>query len=281
MYLVTGATGNVGSEVVGGLTAAGYPVRALIRQNATARLPDGVETAAGDLNVPDSVKRALTGVQGAFLLPGYADMSGLVNVIREGGVKRVVLLSGSSAASGDLTNAITAYMVASEQAVRASGLAWTILRPSAFMSNTFQWIPQIAAGDVIRAPFASVGVAMIDPADIGTAAALALTTRGHEGQIYRITGPETLLPADRVRILSRVLGRDLRFEPQSDDEAYAEMTATMPRQYVDAFLNFYVDGALDESPVLPTFQQITGHPPHTFRQWVQAHAAAFTRERAK
>jgi uncharacterized protein YbjT (DUF2867 family) len=190
-------------------------------------------------------------------------------------VERVVLLSGSSADSGDMTNAVTAIMVTSEEAVRGSGLDATIVRPSGFMSNTFQWVPQLAAGDLVRAPFASVGVAMIDPADIAAVVALALTTPGHAGQTYRITGPQTLLPGDRVRILAEVLGRKLCFEAQPDDEARQTMAATMPIAYVDAFFNFFAEGALDDSAVLPAYQHLTGRPPATFEQWARAHAGAF------
>jgi uncharacterized protein YbjT (DUF2867 family) len=275
MFLVAGATGNIGGEVVRTLAAARQPVRALIRADASPGFPVGVEVAVGDLNRPDSLTGALDGISGVFLLPGYADMPGLLGVIRAAGVERVVLLSGSSAGSGDMTNAITAFMVTSEEAVRGAGLDATIVRPSGFMSNTFQWVPQLAAGDLVRAPFASIGVAMIDPADIAAVVALALTTPGHAGQTYRITGPEKLLPADRVRILAGVLGRNLRFEAQPDDEARHAMAATMPAAYVDAFFDF-AEGALDDSVVLPTYQHLTGRPPATFEHWAQAHASHFT-----
>lgn len=274
MFLISGATGNVGGELIRVLAGDGQPVRALTRGSAPAGLPAGVQVATGDLDRPESLAGALRGVSGIFLLPGYADMPGLLGVIRQVGVERVVLLSGSSA-DGDTSNAITAYMAASEAAVRSSGLPATILRPSGFMSNTLQWAPQLASGDVVRAPFASAGVAMIDPRDIAAVAAVALTSTGHEGQVYRITGPQALLPADRVRILAAVLGRELRFEAQPDDEARREMEAAMPRKYVDAFFNFYADGALDESMVLPTVEQLVRRPPGTFEQWARAHASAF------
>ena len=77
-----------------------------------------------------------------------------------------------------------------------------------------------------------------------------------------------------MQILGQALGRDLRFEAQGD-EARAEMSASMPPEYVDAFFNFYVDGALDESPVLPTVAGLTGRAPRTFAQWAAAHADAF------
>ena len=276
MHLVTGATGNVGREVVRALDAAGEPVRALVRNPTNEGLPAGVETVVGDLNRPDTLTDALTGVSGVFLLPGYADMPGLLDVAARAGVEQVVLLSGTSADSGDMTNAITAFMVASETAVKESGLSATIVRPSGFMSNTLQWVGQLAAGDTVHAPFASVAVAMIDPADIAAVATLALTRSGRESHTYRLSGPQPLLPADRVRVLADVLGRPLRFEAQPDDEARREMSAAMPGEYVDAFFNFYAEGALDDSVVLPAFEELTGRPPRTFRQWAEAHRHAFT-----
>jgi uncharacterized protein YbjT (DUF2867 family) len=187
----------------------------------------------------------------------------------------VVLLSGGSAGSGDLTNAISAYMIRSEEAVRDSGLPATVLRPSGFMSNALRWLPQLQAGDVVRDAFPNVAVAMIDPADIAAVAAAALTTDEHAGRIYRLSGPEPLLPADRVRVLAEVLDRPLTFVGLSDDEARAEMSQAMPAEYVDAFFRFNVDGELDESPVLPTVREVTGREPRTFEQWARAHADAF------
>jgi uncharacterized protein YbjT (DUF2867 family) len=160
-------------------------------------------------------------------------------------------------------------------AVRESGLPFTFLQPNSFMSNTLQWAPQLLAGDVVRAPFAGVAVAMIDPDDVGAVAARALTSDAHQGRSYRLSGPASLLPADRVAVLARVLGRQLRLEAQSDRDAYAEMRATMPAEYVDAFFGFFVDGTVDETTVLPTVGEVTGGPPRSFAQWAVAHADAF------
>jgi uncharacterized protein YbjT (DUF2867 family) len=269
MILVTGATGNVGGEVVRELAARGSPVRAVVRSGSQGMLPGGVEAVPADLSRPDTLAPALDGVRAVFLLPGYPSVADL---LAPAGVERVVLLSGSSAEGGHRTDAVSSYMVASEAAVRDSGVAWTILRPSAFMTNTLQWAPQLQAGDLVRAPFAGVRQAVLDPADI---AAEALLGEGHAGHVYRLSGPESLLPEDRVRILGTVLGRPLRFEAQPDDEARAEMLAAMPAAYVDAFFSFYVEGTLDESPVLPTVEEVTGRPPGTFERWARAHRDAF------
>ena len=276
MFLVTGATGNVGAEVVSALVAAAQEVRALVRSdNKPPGLPAGVEAVAGDLNRPASLTAALAGVRGLFLLPGYEDMEGVVAQARTAGVDRIVLLSGSSAATGDTSNAVSAYMLRSEGAVRRSGLPFTILRPFGFMSNALRWRDQLRAGDVVVEPFADVAVAVVDPADIGAVTASALLDPAHGGRSYVLSGPEALTPADRVRILGDALGRELRFEAQPDDEARAQMSAEMPIEYVDAFFDFYVDGSLDESQVQPTVREVLGREPRTCEQWAAAHADAF------
>jgi uncharacterized protein YbjT (DUF2867 family) len=259
------------------LAGAGEPVRALIRRDADrAGLPDGVEGFVGDLDHPETLEPGLGGVRAAHLLAGYADMPGLLAALRDAGAERVTLQSSSSVPSGDMTNAVARYHILSEQAVRDSGLAWTFIQPNSFMTNTLRWLPQLRAGDTIRLPFADTPIATIDPADIAEVAAAALTTDRHEGRSYRVSGPEALLPGEQVAILGKVLGRDLRLDPMSNDEARAEMSANMPAEYVDAFLSFFVDGTIDESTVLPTVEEILGRPPRRFEDWARAHADAFT-----
>ncbi|MEV0310274.1 NAD(P)H-binding protein [Nonomuraea fuscirosea] len=264
MILVTGATGNVGRELVARLTSAGVPVRALSR------------AAGADLNEPASLRPALDGVQGVFLLPGYRDMAGLTAELARAGVERVVLLSSQAAVATDTGNAVSAYMIDSETAVRESGLAWTFLRPAAFMSNTLRWLPQLRTGDVVRDAFGDVPIASVDPADLAAVAAEALLEPGHEGRAYSLTGPEALLPADRLRILARALGRELRFEALTDEEAWEQMSATTPIEYVRAFFSFYRDHTIDETTVHPAVEQLTGRPPRTFAQWSAAHVSDFS-----
>jgi uncharacterized protein YbjT (DUF2867 family) len=274
MFLISGATGNVGGELVRVLAEGGTPVRGLARRRSTS-MPAGVEAIVGDLDDPTGLSHALEGVEAMFLLSGYADMPGLLAAVRRAGVEHVVLLSSGAVEGGEITNAITRYNVVSEAAVIDSGVAWTILRPSGFMSNTLRWAGQLRSGDVVREPFVDVAVAAIDPSDIAAVAARALTTGGHHGQVYRLTGPQPLLPADRVRILGEVLGRDLRLEPLSDRAARAQMDGAMPREYVDAFFRYFAAGTYDDSQVRPTVGELTGVQPRTFDHWARAHAAAF------
>lgn len=273
MILVSGASGNAGGAVLRALVGAGEKVRALVHsESKRASVPAAAEAVVGNLNRPETLREALDGVRAVFLLSGYAQMPATLGAIREAGAERVVLLSSSAAPGGDLSNAVARYHLLSERAVQASGLPWTFLQPNSFMSNTFQWLPQLRATDTIRAPFADVPVAMIDPDDVGAVAAAALTSEGHEARAYRLSGPEPLLPADRVRVLAEVLARELHFKAQSDAAARAEMSSVMPPEYVEAFFSFFADGRLDESTVLPTVRDILGRSPRTFEQWAIAHA---------
>lgn len=274
MILITGATGNVGAELVAALAGRGEPARALVRKT-DVQLPAGVEMALGDLNQPATLVPALAGVDGMFLMPGYDNMAELLAEATKAGVRRIVLLSGGGAGATDTDNVISRFQLQSEQHVRDSGIAWTILRPFEFMSNTLRWLPQLAQGDEVSLPFADIPSAVIDPHDIAAVAAVALRTDEHAGRIYRLTGPEVLLPAQRAEILGRILDRPLRIRPQSNDEARADMSSRMPAEYVDAFFRFYVDGIIDESEVLPTVFDVTGRKPRTYEEWVRTHAGLF------
>lgn len=275
MFLVTGATGNVGAELVRGLAEIGKPVRALSRSGRTDGLPPGVQAVAGDLNDPGTVRPALDGVEALFLMPGYGGQRQVLADARTAGVRRVVLLSGLSARTGDTGNAVAGYLIDAEAAVRESGLAWTAVRPTSFMSNALRLADQIRKGDAVRVPFPDASTADIDPSDIARVARAAMLSDQYRGQALEVSGPQALLPADRVRILGEALGRDLVAVGLSHEETRTELEAVTPKPYVDAFFAFFVDGTLDESVVLPTVEEVTGRAPRTFAEWARAHATEF------
>jgi uncharacterized protein YbjT (DUF2867 family) len=277
VILVTGATGNVGTEVARAVAAGGHPVRALTRDPAAARLPAGVTPVRGDLTDPGTLGGAFDGVSAVFLLAGYPDAPGLLARMADAGVRRVVLLSTGAVEGGNLDNYVVRFNVVSEAAVRDSALTWTVLRPSGFMSNALRWRPQLDAGDTVREPFADLPVAVIDPFDIGAVAARALTEQEHAGRSYRLTGPAALLPAERLAVLGEVLGRDLRLEPQSDQEARSAMSAAMPAPLVEAFFEFSRGGTYLDDQVTGTTEDLLGRVPRTFRDWARAHADEFSR----
>ena len=248
MILVFGATRNVGGAVVRELAVAGSEVRAAVRQPERASLPAGVEAVADDLADVATLRPSLAGIDAAFLMSGYDGIDDLVPQMTAAGMERVVLLSSSAAPSGDLSNTVARYHIMSEQAVRAAGVAWTFLQPNSFMTNTFQWIPQLRTG------------------------AEALWLADLEGCSLRLSGPEALRPADRYASSPRP-GRDLQFEAVPND--VREMTESMPVEYVDAFFSYFVDGTIDETTVLPTVREVLGREPRSFAVWVATHQERF------
>ncbi|MDT0309695.1 hypothetical protein RM780_22440 [Streptomyces sp. DSM 44917] len=97
----------------------------------------------------------------------------------------------------------------------------------------------------------------------------------YAGLVHHLTGPESLRGAEQTALLGEVLGRDLRCEELGPEEARADLAASFPAAYAEAFAQFHLDGTLDESVVFPAVERVTGRPPRTFRQWVEAHAQAF------
>ena len=279
MIVVTGATGNVGGEVVAALSARGQRVRAVVRDPQRASLPAGVEVVHGDLELPESLTSSLAGARAVFLLGGWGDMTGLMRRIADAGVQHVVLLSSRCVIGGKADNPITHMWLDSEAAVRDSGVEWTILRPSSFHANALRWLPQLREGDLVQAPWPQVAVASIDPADIAAVAAIALTEAGHEQTELVLSGPEPLTPGQQVAILADVLERPLRYEPLSDEAARARMATDTPPSFIEAFFRFYTDGEFNDSIVLDTIERITRRPPRTFTDWARAHAQAFRRQK--
>jgi uncharacterized protein YbjT (DUF2867 family) len=275
MILVTGATGNVGGALAAQLAARGEGVRAVVRDPARVKLPAGVDVVQGDLDLPESLTPALKGARAVFLLGGWGDMPELLRRIERARVEHVVLLTSRCVGGGRPDNPVTRMWLDSESAVRDSGVPWTVLRPSGYQSNALRWLPQLRLGDVVRAPWPDISIAAIDPSDIAAVAATVLTEPGHRGVAHTLSGPAPLTPADQIDTLAAVLRRPLRYEPLSDEQARLEMTADTPAPFIDAFFRFYSDGEFDDSQVLDTVQQITGHPPRRFEQWARAHAQAF------
>jgi uncharacterized protein YbjT (DUF2867 family) len=270
--LVTGASGNAGGAVVRALADSAIAGRALVRKEIV--LPDGIEPVYGDLNRPDSFVDALPGVSGIFLLSGYDRVEELLGNAGRAGVRKVVLLSSSSLDSADTSNAVAAYHQAAEEAVKASGLEWTFLRPNSFMSNTLRWLDQLRAGDVVRVQFPEVAVSTIHPLDIAEVAVRAFT-EDHSGMIHRLTGPVALTPPQQVEILGQALGRPLTSYPMSRTETHDDLQASMPPQYAAAIESFFGDGIIDETSVTDSVERITGHRGRTLQDWTRENAALF------
>jgi uncharacterized protein YbjT (DUF2867 family) len=275
MILITGATGTIGSEVVKALLPAQADHLRVLTRNPDAVFPEGTEKVVADLGDGD-LAPALDGVRAVFSLSEGLNIAAhgqrLITAAQRAGVERIVKLSVRNVAHG-ATDPITTLHRAGEEAIRDSGIGWTFLRPTAFMSNALNWAGMIAGDQVVYAPFAVGRAAVVDPADIAAVAAACLTQDGHDHRIYELTGPDPLSPADQVAILSKVLGRDLRYAEADPAGSVAQMVSYgMPEDLASAIIEQFRSTLEPWSPE-PTSDvtAVTKRPARTFADWAQAH----------
>jgi len=273
MIAIIGATGNVGRTLVQTLAAAGEEVVAISRHAAVG----SVEHRAADLAQPATLGAALRGANAMFLMVAGAgdllDPEAIVAAANQAGVRRIVLLSSIGAKTRPLA-ASHEPLRRFEAAVQRSGAAWTILRPTGFDSNAFGWVPSIRAHRTVAAPFADVGVPLVDPDDIAEVAAAAL--RGdHAGKIYELTGPARISPREQASALAAAIGTPLRFVEQTRAEAAAVWTQFMPATIVETTLDALGQPTADEQRVSPDIARVLGRAPRPFAAWAARNADAF------
>ncbi|RYG70699.1 SDR family oxidoreductase [bacterium] len=216
-YLVTGANGSNGKELIELFVAQQVPVRAMVRSRAKAKeieLP-GVEIVEGDFDKPETLRAALAGVKSAFLLTPSSERAqqqqiGFVALAKESGVRRIVNLSQLHAAA-DSPNRFLRYHAAVEAAIKAAGLEYTFLRPNLFMQALLNFKSTIAEKGEFYGAAGEGRVSIVDVRDIVEIAFAALTQPGHVGKHYDITGPEALTHAEMAAQLSEALGRSIRY----------------------------------------------------------------------
>jgi uncharacterized protein YbjT (DUF2867 family) len=280
MIVVTGATGNVGQQVVGALAAAGEEVTAVSRQAAATGAaasqgitgPGTVRYRQGDLADPDSLRPALDGADALFLLVAGTDPHAVLDAAKNGGVRRVVLLSSQGAGTRPQAYAHAAGF---EAAVRDSGLEWTVLRPGGFASNALAWAETVRTRRTVFAPFAEVALPVIDPADVALAAATVLREGGHAGRTYELTGPAPTSPRERARAIGAAVGEAVEFVEQTRAEAREQMLHFMPEAVADGTLGILGEPLPAEQAVTPDVSRLLGRPAGTFADWAAGHAAAF------
>ncbi|GAA3930641.1 NAD(P)H-binding protein [Actinomadura viridis] len=286
--LVTGATGSVGRLVVKGLAEKGERVRALTRTPDRARtiLPAEVEVVAGDLDEPATLPGALDGVDRLYLFPVAATAREVVALARKAGVRRVVVLSSGAVTGGYDTT----FHLPVEQAVEASGLEWTHVRPGEFMLNKlWLWGPSIRAERVVRDPLPNAIMCPVHEQDIADVAVTALLDDGHQGAAYDLNGAEFLSHRDQVRIISEAIGEEIRFErvtPERAREIYRRQGgfAAANADFLLGFNDYDGNEAAPEDRAeidlsaygpKPTSEAVLGRPARTFADWAGRHAADF------
>jgi len=283
MILVTGATGNVGSQVLQQLRAAGQPVRAFVHDGETAarRFGGGVEIAVGDLNRPQTLEAALRGIDRLYLLAPLSpelqqQEANAIGAATRAGVRYVVKHSNIGAAD-DAGSRFQRWHRAGERLLEQSGMAWTFVRPTGFMSNALDWAATIKSQGAVYWPGGEGKLSVVDPRDIAAVAVKALTEPGHGGKAYDVTGPEALSTAEQVQTIATVIGRPITYVDIPDSAARASMVEMgMPASSVDGLLEFMaLVRAGQAETVTDTVLQVTGQPARTFEAWVRENAAAF------
>jgi uncharacterized protein YbjT (DUF2867 family) len=284
VILVTGSTGNVGSNLVRELARAGAPTRALVHDAEKSpqiqRL--GVETFVGSFEDEVSLGEALDGVERLYLLspPGVEAMVEqqlrVLSVGKQMGVQYVVKQSSVCADEPTDASIIGAHRRIEEE-IEASGLAWTHLRPNWFMQNELGQAGSVAGDGVFYAPHVT-RVSMIDARDVAAVATHVLTTSGHEGKAYVLTGPASLSYEDVAAVYSHVLGRSVSWKEVSLEDARQSMLdGGLPDELASGFAEImarYRSGGSTRD-ISPAVRQLLGREPLSFEQFVRDHEDAF------
>jgi uncharacterized protein YbjT (DUF2867 family) len=298
--LVTGATGKVGSEVVKALLQRGAGVRALTRkqpkpgariiedvehigleEKAKVLIPDGVEIAVGDLSDPVSLAEAMKGVDKLFLLIGSESV--LVELTqaltayglaRRAGLKHVTYVSVYKADQFlEVPHFAAKYAV--EQAIRAGGMPYTILRPAYFAQNERSLRPALTGLGVYPIPAGNEGVAVVDIRDIAEAAAISLTKEGHSGKTYDLVSSEMLRGLDAAATWSKLLRKDIAYAGHADFDGFeAQLRKTGNPSWVAydlraMFQGFIERGFSNTEAQTARFAALLGHQPRTYSSFAE------------
>lgn len=280
MILVTGATGTVGSEVVRQLIAAGERPRLLLRTPEKAKAWEGgAELFKGDLDDAASLAKALHGVDKLFLLTAGIDGHRLeaqaIDAAKAAGVKHVVKLSVMGAEYEGISFA--KWHRGNEKKLEASGMKWTFLRPGNFDTNALWWAESIRKDNAVYHPVGQGKSAVIDPVDIAAVAVKALTTPGHEGKAYVLSGPVALTTQQQLDIIGKAIGRPLKHVDVPPEAARAGMLKSgMPEGYVNALLELYAATKAGQTELqTPTVEELLGRKPGSFEAFVARHLGVF------
>jgi uncharacterized protein YbjT (DUF2867 family) len=281
--LVTAATGNNGGAVIQNLVATKANIRALVHHESKAQgLRDaGVEVVVGDYLQPETLDAALEGVDKVFLVtphsPDAAKMAfNVIAAAKRAGKPHIVRLSEkapepvSAIRSGRLHAAVNAEL-------EACGLPYTSLRPCFYMQNTMLAAQSVASDGMVYMPFEDAKLVMIDMRDVIETAAKVLTTEGHEGQTYVLTGPALYSFYDVASGLSKALGKEVRYVNVPMQAAReATIGVGMPEWVAEAYCEYfenYVKGG--SAGVTNVFEKVNGHPPRSYETFARDFAQYF------
>jgi uncharacterized protein YbjT (DUF2867 family) len=282
MILLTGITGNIGGATAKALLARGVRCRALVRDpaKAAAWAAQGVELVAGDLEDPACVARALAGIDRALLVLPNGEFQerlelSFVRVARESGLPWIIKLSSPEAVRGT-TSPIPLAHLAAEDAIRASGMQWTFVRPSFYMQNFRGSVKAARASGKLSMPMGTGTIALTDNQEAGEFIAQILVDTNparHHGQCYDITGPDPVMSFhDVARAIGETIGQPVVYE-DCDPQAFQEAIRPFHRNqwHSDAVARLFAEIASGRTPghTTDTFQRIMGRPGRSLREYLK------------
>jgi uncharacterized protein YbjT (DUF2867 family) len=279
-YLITGATGDVGSKVVHQLLQRGNRPRVFARnaEKAQAQFGHGVDIFVGDLQEPESLRAALEGVDELFLvnsgpqIPVQDELA--AKAAKAAGVRHLVKLSSMDVQQG---LAIGAWHELGEAAIRASGISFTFVQPTGFMSNLLAWARSIKTEGIVRSSTGEGRRAFIHSDDIAAVATAALISDEYVGESLPITGPEALTFAQATAKIACVIGKELAVQAISDQEAgqrYSAVSGSVTETEAHVSLWRAIrEGRL--AAVTDNVERILGRKPISLDRWAMENAAAF------
>lgn len=284
MHLITGATGRTGGAAALELARRKLPVRALVRNadKAAKLAAAGVELALGDVADPKALAAAMQGVSKVLVcLPNSEQQLKLEKTITDSAIAAGaahILKISSMEALPEMHNPVHQTHYQSEQYIKHSGKAWTMIRPSFYMQNFLGSGATIKKDGTFSFPFGDKGAAAFsDARDAGYFAAHVMATPGHEAKSYDVTSPDKLTFHQVAEVFTRVLGRQVKYVPQ-DPDAYKAFLGKFlaSKWHLDAVCAIFAEVAKGYAvDCTDTFRKVTGRDPVTLEGFIREHIAVF------
>ena len=284
--LVIGGTGTVGRDVVTGLLQQNRTVRVLTRSQEHAdAIPHGALPVLGDMEDPTTYDTVFADTQKLFLL-NPVSMTELhqglaaVNEARRRGIEHLVYLSVHNPYTMPHAPHI-ASKIAIENAIKESGLTYTILRPNYFYQNDYWFEDAIRQHGIYPQPIGDVGLSRVDTRDVADAAVNALTQDGHADQTYTLVGPDVLTGPDCAALYAKALNQDVAYGGNDLDawetQSRAMLPAWMAYDFRLMYETFQKRGLKATNAQHHETRTILRHDPRSFRAFVDEIAQQWRR----